>query len=90
MTKLNPSIKKTLRIKNKKQNRITIPVAIRFSIEFKINISNWQKLLHIVREEKILDEKLLKILYDNRLKPGMNNKDALPIVTKIAKELMNF
>ena len=36
------------------------------------------------------DENLLKILYDNRLKPGMNNKDALPIVTKIAKELMNF
>jgi hypothetical protein len=36
------------------------------------------------------DENLLRILYDSRLKPGMNNKDARPIVTKIVKELLNF
>jgi len=36
------------------------------------------------------DEILLKILYDRRLKPGMNNIEARPIVTKIAQELKNF
>ena len=36
------------------------------------------------------DEILLKILYDRRLKPGMNNIEAKPIVTKIAQELINF
>ena len=36
------------------------------------------------------DELLLKILYDKRLKPGMNNKIALPIVRQIAEELMDL
>lgn len=36
------------------------------------------------------DEILLKILYDQRLKPGMDNKEAMPIITTIAKELINF
>jgi hypothetical protein len=36
------------------------------------------------------DEMLLKILYDKRLKPGMNNKIALPIVRQIAEELMDL
>ena len=36
------------------------------------------------------DELLLKILYDERLKPGMNNKIALPIVRQIAEELMDL
>ena len=36
------------------------------------------------------DELLLKILYDKRLEPGMNNKIALPIVRQIAEELMDL
>ena len=36
------------------------------------------------------DELLLKILYDKRLQPGMNNKIALPIVRQIAEELMDL
>ena len=36
------------------------------------------------------DELLLKILYDKRLKPGMNNKIAVPIVRQIAEELMDL
>ena len=33
------------------------------------------------------DERLLKMLYDPRLRPGMTEAEALPIVTRIAAEL---
>ncbi|MFL2811260.1 MAG: DUF2927 domain-containing protein [Paracoccaceae bacterium] len=36
------------------------------------------------------DENLLKILYDNRLQPGMGVNETQQIVTKIAKELLSY
>ena len=36
------------------------------------------------------DENLLKILYDNRLQPGMGINETQQIVTKIAKELLSY
>ena len=36
----------------------------------------------------VLDEQLLRILYDPRLKPGMTSADARPIVRQIVAELM--
>ena len=36
------------------------------------------------------DENLLKILYDNRLQPGMDANETQQIVTKIAKELLSY
>ena len=36
------------------------------------------------------DENLLKILYDNRLQPGMGANETQQIVTKIAKELLSY
>ena len=36
------------------------------------------------------DENLLRILYDNRLQPGMDVNEAQQIVTKIAKELLSY
>ena len=34
------------------------------------------------------DELLLKILYDSRLRPGMTEAEARPIVLQIARELL--
>ncbi|MCH8467930.1 MAG: DUF2927 domain-containing protein [Roseinatronobacter sp.] len=36
----------------------------------------------------VMDEQLLRILYDPRLRPGMREREARPIIRRIARELM--